>query len=462
MTVLDATRGGQPLGGQSLGCIVLRTALPGPRSAEILRRKQAVVPDALSIHLPAVIASAEGALVHDVDGNTFIDMSGGIGCLNVGHGNAAVAEAMRDQIGRFWHTDFSVIPYEPYVALAERLVRLAPGSAPKKAAFFNAGAEAVENAVKFARAYTGRDALIAFTGGFHGRTLLTMTLTSKTHPYKAGFGPFAPEVYRAPYPYVYRRPEGTTPEAYGLACIEELRRMFTTHVAAESVAAVILEPVQGEGGFIVPPAGFLQGVEALCREHGILLIADEVQTGYGRTGRFFASEHFGITPDLICLAKSMAAGMPLSAVVGRADVMDAPGDSTIGGTYVGNPVACAAGLAVLDEIERQGLMARAQRLGDRIGARFRDMQQRCPEIGDVRGLGAMMAIELVEDGSDRRPARELTGRVLQQALENGAVFLRAGVHGNVIRLLVPLVITDAQCDEAMDVLDAALRTQTGR
>lgn len=443
-----------------MGHIVRATPLPGPRSAAILRRKEAVVPSALSVHLPAVIASADGALVHDVDGNTFIDMSGGIGCLNVGHGNPAVAEAMREQIGRFWHTDFTVIPYEAYVTLAERLCRLAPGEGPKKAAFFNAGAEAVENAVKFARTYTGRSGLIAFTGGFHGRTLLAMSLTSKTHPYKAGFGPFAPEVYRAPFPYPYRAPQGVSPEAHGAACLEDVRQMFTTAVAAESVAAVVVEPVQGEGGFVVPPPGFLQGLQALCREHGILLIADEVQTGYGRTGRFFACEHFGITPDLICVAKSMAAGMPLSAVVGRAEVMDAPGDSTIGGTYVGNPVACAAGLAVIDEIERLDLVARAQHLGVRISARFLDMQQRYAQIGEVRGLGAMMAMELVEDRREKRPARDLAGRVLQHAMEHGAIFLRAGLYGNVIRLLVPLVISDAQCDEALDVLEGALAAQT--
>jgi 4-aminobutyrate aminotransferase/(S)-3-amino-2-methylpropionate transaminase len=444
-----------------LGQIVRRTPLPGPRSAEVLRRKEAVVPSALSVLAPVVVERAEGALIHDLDGNTFIDMSGGIGCLNVGHGNPAVAAAMKAQIDRFWHTDFSVVPYEPYVALAERLCRLAPGPWPKKAAFFNSGAEAVENAVKFARAYTGRAALVAFTGAFHGRTLLTMTLTSKVRPYKAGFGPFAPEVYRAPFPDPYRRPAGLSPEAFGEQCLDALRRMFTTHVAADSVAAVLVEPIQGEGGFVVPPPGFLPGLQALCREHGILLIADEVQTGYGRTGRMFACEHFGVAPDLICLAKSMAAGMPLSAVVGRADVLDAPGDSAIGGTYVGNPVACAAGLSVLDEIDRLGLLARAEQLGQRISRRLRAMQERYPQVGDVRGLGAMQALELVEDRATRQPAPELAGRVLRRALEGGAIYLRAGVHGNVIRLLVPLVITDAQLDEALDVLDEALARETG-
>ncbi len=439
-----------------MGAIVLRTPIPGPRSLEILRRKQAVVPGALSVHVPAVVASAGGALVHDVDGNTLIDLSGGIGCLNVGHGNRAVAEAMKAQIDRFWHTDFTVMPYEPYVALAERLAALVPGAGRKKAAFFNSGAEAVENAVKFARAFTGRPAVIAFTGGFHGRTLLAMTMTSKTHPYKAGFGPFAPEVYRAPYPYPYRAAEGMSPEACGQWCADQFEAMFTTTVAAESVAAAVVEPIQGEAGFIVPPPGFLPRIAEICRRHGILLVADEVQTGLGRTGRLFACEHFGVAPDLVVLAKSLAAGMPLSAVVGRADVLDAAGDSTIGGTYVGNPVACAAALAVCDEIERLGLVQRAEALGARIRARLERMQDAHAAIGEVRGLGAMLAIELVEDRRSRVPAARRTADVLRTCVERGAVFLRAGLHGNVIRLLLPLVTPDAELDEALDVLDEAL------
>ncbi len=442
-----------------MGCIVRRTTLPGPRSQAILARKEAVVPAALSVHVPAVIASADGALITDVDGNTLIDMSGGIGCLNVGHGAPGVRQAMHAQLDAFWHTDFTVVPYEPYVALAERLVAHVPGHGPKKAAFFNSGAEAVENAVKFARAATGRPALIAFTGGFHGRTLLTMTLTSKTHPYKAGFGPFAPEVYRAPYPDPYRAPEGMSAAEYGRACAAELERMFTTTVAAESVAAVIVEPVQGEGGFVVPPAEFLTGLQAICRRHGILLIADEVQTGFGRTGRFFACEHFGLEPDLLVVAKSMAAGMPLAGVLGAAAVLDAPGDSAIGGTYVGNPVACAAALAVLDQIESQDLSGRAEALGAHLRRRFLGLAERHACIGDVRGLGAMMAIELVTDRRSRQPARELTGAVLQRAIQGGAIFLRSGLRGNVIRTLAPLVITAEQVDEAMDVLDAALAAE---
>ena len=443
-----------------LGSIVRRTALPGPRSQEVLRRKEAVVPDALSVYLPAVIARAEGALVHDLDGNTFIDMSGGIGCLNVGHSAPAVRAAMHAQIDQFSHTDFSVMPYEPYVTLAERLAQLVPGAGPHKAAFFNSGAEGVENAVKIARAFTGRPALLVFSGAFHGRTLLTMTMTAKPHPYKAGFGPFAPEVYRAPYAYCYRCPLGLRHPECGVACADRVADMLRTQVAPESVAAMVIEPVQGEGGFIVPPADYLRRLEEICRREGILFVADEVQTGYGRTGRFFACEHAGITPDLLVVGKSMAAGMPLSGVVGRADVMDAPGDSAIGGTYVGNPVACAAGLAVLDDIAQGGLLAAAEDVGRRLRQRFLAFADRFPVVGDVRGLGAMMALELVEDRESKRPATELVGRVLRRTVENGAIFLRAGLYGNVIRVLAPLVTTPDQVEEALDALEAALEAET--
>jgi 4-aminobutyrate aminotransferase/(S)-3-amino-2-methylpropionate transaminase len=439
---------------QTAGHIVRKTQLPGPRSAEVLKRKDAVVAKPLSIYIPAVIARAQGALLTDLDGNTFIDMSGGVGVTNAGHGDPTILAAVKEQADRFLHTDFTILPYEPLVALAERLVKLAPGSTSKKAAFFNSGAEAVENAVKIARAFTRRPAIIAFEGGFHGRTLMAMTLTSRVNPYKKGFGPFAPEVYRAPFPYAYRM--GMEPAACADFCLQQLERMFTTTVAADQVAAVIIEPVLGEGGFVVPPEGYLQRLEAICRAHGILLIADEVQSGYGRTGRFFASEHFGIAPDLITVAKSIADGLPLSAVIGRADVMDAPGDNTIGGTFVGNPVACAAGLAVLDVFEREDLVNRARHVGERLMAGLRAMQGKHRLIGDVRGLGAMCAIELVRDRSSREPADRETSAILRRAAERGAIFLKAGLYGNVIRCLGPLVIKDEQIDEALAVLDSAI------
>src|SRR3954470_6310032 len=366
--------------------IDIRTDIPGPRSREILDRKEQVVAEPLSIFLPVVVAEGHGATITDVDGNTFIDFTGGVGCLNVGHSHPRVVEAAQEQLAKFSHTDFTIVPYEVYVTLAERLVAASPFRSPAKAAFFNAGTEAVENAIKFARSFTGRPAVIGFEGGFHGRTLLSLTLTSKTHPYKAGLGPFAPEVYRVPFPNAYRGPSA----ADALAALE---RTLVTQVAAENVAAIVLEPVQGEGGFVVAPAEFVRGVRELCDEHGIVLVVDEVQTGFARTGRMWAIEHYGVEPDLITMAKSIAAGLPLSGVIGKAHIMDAPGDGAVGGTYVGNPVAQAAALAVLDVIEDEGLVARSGEIGEVIRGRMLEWQNRHAAIGDVRGLGSMLAIE---------------------------------------------------------------------
>src|SRR6266699_2263566 len=343
--------------------IELKTEIPGPRSQEVLERLAAGVSRALAITFPIVAAEARGATITDLDGNVFIDFAGGVGCLNVGHSHPHVVAAAQEQLDRFSHTDFTVVPYEVYATLAERLLALAPFRGPAKAAFFNAGTEAVENAVKFARAYTGRPAVIGFEGGFHGRTLMSLTLTSKTHPYKAGLGPFAPEVYRVPFPNDYRGPSADE----ALAALE---RALVTQVAAETVAAIVIEPVQGEGGFVVAPPEYLQAVRALCDEHGIVLVVDEVQTGYGRTGRLFAIEHYGIEPDLITVAKSIAAGLPLSGVLGKAAIMDAPGPGAVGGTYVGNPVAQAAAVAVLDVIEDDGLVERAAAIGDVVRGRM--------------------------------------------------------------------------------------------
>jgi 4-aminobutyrate aminotransferase/(S)-3-amino-2-methylpropionate transaminase len=435
--------------------IELRTAIPGPRSEEILLRKAQVVADPLSIYIPVVIDHGDGATLTDVDGNTFIDFTGGVGCLNVGHANARITEAVQEQAARFLHTDFTIVPYEMYVTLAERLVATAPIAGPVKAAFFNAGTEAVENAIKFARAYTKRPAVIAFEGGFHGRTLLSLSLTSKTHPYKAGLGPFAPDVYRVPFAQDYRGPGATE----ALAALE---RALVTQVAAESVAAIVIEPVQGEGGFVVAPQEFLAGVRKICDDNGIVLVVDEVQTGFGRTGKFWGIEHYGVEPDLMCVAKSIAAGLPLSGVLGRAEIMDAPGDSAVGGTYVGNPVAQAAALAVLDVFEDDGLVERAGQVGATIRERMLAWQQRWPAIGDVRGLGAMLAIELVEDPATKAPAPELATKVAEAAAERGLLLLKSGIYSNCIRVLVPLVISDAQLDEALgvweDALDSALGT----
>jgi len=434
--------------------IELKTDVPGPRSREILVRKDAVVADALAVYLPVVAAEGRGATLTDVDGNTFIDFTGGVGCLNVGHAHPRVVEAVQEQAARFLHTDFTVVPYEVYVTVAERLLAVSPFRRPAKAAFFNAGTEAVENAVKFARAFTGRPALIAFEGAFHGRTMLSLTLTSKAHPYKAGFGPFAPEVYRVPFPYEYRGIDAGD----ALAALE---RAFETQVAPETVAAIIVEPVQGEGGFVVAPQAFVEGLRETCDRHGIVLIVDEVQTGFGRTGRMFAIEHYGIEPDLLTVAKSIAAGLPLSGVLGKAEIMDAPGVGAIGGTFVGNPVGLAAAAAVLDVIEDEGLLDRAERIGETIRSRMLGWQERHSQIGDVRGLGAMLAIELVEDLETRRPAPALASGVTDAAAARGLLLLKAGIHSNCIRVLCPLVITDQELEEALGAWEEALAAALG-
>jgi 4-aminobutyrate aminotransferase/(S)-3-amino-2-methylpropionate transaminase len=434
--------------------IEMRTDVPGPRSSAILARQLHVVARPVSSSHPIVAEEGHGATLTDVDGNTFIDFTGGVGCLAVGHGHPRVVAAAQQQLARFAHTDFMVVPYEVYIELAERLCALAPITGPCKAAFFNSGAEAVENAVKFARFFTGRPAIIAFEGGFHGRTLMALTLTSKTHPYKAGLGPFAPEVYRVPYANPYRGPDA----ADALAALEQA---LLTQVAAEQVAAIVLEPVQGEGGFIVPPVEFIAGVRRMCDEHGILLVVDEVQTGFGRTGSMFAIEHFGVEPDLLTVAKSIAGGLPLSGVLGRAEMMDAPVDSAVGGTYVGNPVAQAAALAVLDVIEDEGLVERSAIIGNVIRGRMLAWQERFAAVGDVRGLGSMLAMELVSDRATKRPAPELAADVIEAALRHGLLLLKAGVYGNCVRVLVPLVISDAELDEALGVWEQALEAALG-
>jgi 4-aminobutyrate aminotransferase / (S)-3-amino-2-methylpropionate transaminase / 5-aminovalerate transaminase len=412
--------------------IELKTEVPGPRSRAVLERIATSVAAPFAITFPVVAAEARGARITDVDGNTFIDFTGGVGCLNVGHAHPHVVQAAQEQLERFSHTDFTVVPYEVYASLSERLLALAPFTGPAKAAFFNAGTEAVENAVKFARAYTGRQAVIGFEGAFHGRTYLSLALTSKTTPYKQGLGPFAPEVYRVPFNE-----------------LGALRRAFRTLVAAEDVAAIVFEPVQGEGGFIPATGEFVRGLREICDDHGIVLVCDEVQSGFARTGRFFAIEHFGVEPDLITVAKSIAMGIPLSGVLGKAAIMDAPAAGGVGGTYVGNPVAQAAALAVLDVIEDEELVERSAVIGETMRARMEAWQARWPQIRDVRGLGAMLAIELPETDS--------ASRVVEEALGRGLLLLKAGVEGNCIRVLVPLVVSDAELEEALHVWEDALQ-----
>ncbi|HJP66875.1 MAG TPA: 4-aminobutyrate--2-oxoglutarate transaminase, partial [Actinomycetota bacterium] len=428
--------------------ISLVTDIPGPKSRAVLDRKAKVVCDPLDIHVPAVIDHGNGARFHDIDGNTWLDFSGGLGCHLVGYSHPRVVEAVRTQAAKVSHTDFSVIPYEPYVELAERLIALT-GGGDRKAAFFNAGAEAVENAVKFSRAATGRPAVVVFEGGFHGRTLLTMTMTSRYQPYKSGFGPFAPEVYRLPFAYPYR---SVDPDRSAELALDGVRRAFETMVDPTSVACAVVEPIQGEGGFVVPPAEFLQGLARICKGHGILVVADEIQSGCGRTGSFLASDTFGFEPDIVLLAKSLASGYPLSAVVGPREVMDAPGPSAIGGTYVGNPVACAAANAVLDVIEHEGLVERAEVVGKTLRARWEQIAQDVPQVGEIRGVGAMIGVEFVRDRETKEPDEAFLGAVVGGAMHRGLVTVSCGAYHNVLRHLIPLVISDAELDEGLDIL----------
>lgn len=406
---------------------------------------------------PIFAASARGARVRDVEGHEFLDFAGGIGTLNAGHNHPDMVAAVHAQVERLIHTCFSVLMYEPYVQLCRKLVELMPGGHPKKAILVNSGAEAVENAVKIARAYTRRPAVIAFSHAFHGRTLLTLSLTGREHPYKDRFRPLAPEIYHAPYPYPYRG----RPYATAEACLDALREALATQVAPEDTAAVIVEPVLGEGGFVVPPAGFLPGLEAVCREHGILLIVDEIQSGFMRTGRMFAFEHFGITPDLVAVAKSLAGGLPLSGVIGRREVMDAPVVGSLGGTYGGNPVACAAALAVIEVYEDPAFQERVRELGRRVWERLLAWRERFPAIGDIRGLGLMLALELVKDRETKEPAPELTQSIVDWCWRHGLVILKTGTYGNCIRFLMPLVITDEELNEGLSILEAALEEHAG-
>lgn len=440
-----------------MATIQLKTSIPGPKSKALSERRSKAVPRGLSHATPIYVAKTEGAILEDVDGNRYIDLAGGIGCLNTGHRAPGVLTAIERQLDKFLHTCVQVTPYECYVRLAERLNEITPGKFPKKTLLVNTGAEAVENAVKIARAATGRPGIIAFEDAFHGRTMMALSLTSKTHPYKAGFQPFPGEVYRIPFAYCYRCSYSLTYPSCDLYCARHLEDTFKRVVAAEGVAAVIAEPVLGEGGFVAPPLDYFRTLVDICHKHGVLFIADEVQSGFGRTGALFASERYGIEPDILVTAKSIGGGLPLGAITGRAEIMDAPGPGGLGGTFAGNPVACEAALAVLDMFEQQDLNARAQSLGDHFQKRAREWQKRWPLIGEVRGLGAMQAVELVQSQDKREPASEETKQVTQYCYEHGVITISAGSYGNVIRLLMPLVITDAQMDEALDVLEGAFK-----
>ncbi|WP_070119623.1 4-aminobutyrate--2-oxoglutarate transaminase [Bacillus marinisedimentorum] len=440
--------------------INMKTSIPGPRAAELLERREKNVPKGPFNTVATFAEKGEGALLTDVDGNTFIDFAGAIGTLNAGHCPPAVVGAVKEQAEKYLHPSFHVMMYEPYIELAEKLNSITPGDFEKKTFFLSSGAEAVENAIKIARKYTGRKAIVSFERGFHGRTFMSMSLTSKVKPYKNGFGPFAPETYKMPYPYYYRAPAGMGEEEMDQAIIDQFSDFFLRDVPPEEIAAVIMEPVQGEGGFVIPSKNFVRRIKEICEEHGILFIADEVQTGFGRTGKMFAMEHFSVAPDLMTMSKSIAAGLPISAVTGRAEVMEAPGVGEIGGTYGGSPLGCVAALEVIKMMEEEALPERAVEIGKTITDRFSMLQNSIPQIGDVRTLGAMTAIEFVKDPQTKEPNKEIVGQIIKNAQQHGVIVMGAGLYGNILRILSPLVITDSQLEEGLDVLERIVKDIT--
>ncbi len=441
--------------------IRLVTEIPGPRSRAMVARREAVSARGAAKLTGVAVASAEGAVVTDVDGNRLLDFAGGIGMLAVGHRPARVVDAIKAQADRMIHLSAIVGTYEPYVELCERLVEVAPTPGPRKAVLLNSGAEAVETAVKIARSATGRDAIVVFEGAYHGRTNLTLAMTSKYGLFKKGFGPFAPEVYRLPFPNVYRRPDGMDADAFVAWSVAQLEHHFVAHVDPSAVAAIVIEPVQGEGGFLPVPAPWLRRLRELCDEYGIVFVADEIQCGMGRTGALFALDHYDIEADLVTTAKSLAAGMPLAAVVGRADLVDAPHPGGLGGTYSGNPLACVAAIEALDQIREPGFLARATELGDRLRAGLEAIAEPHASVGDVRGLGPMLALEFVKTREGREPWPEMVVEVVGAALDRGLIAIRAGLYGNCVRLLPPLTLSDAEADEGLAVLaDAVAAAET--
>jgi 4-aminobutyrate aminotransferase/(S)-3-amino-2-methylpropionate transaminase len=450
---------GSPTGGPSLPQERrLRTPVPGPRSRALAERRSAAVARGVSTTLPVFVTAAGGGVLVDVDGNSLIDFGSGIAVVNVGNAHPGVVDAVQRQTAAFTHTCFMVTPYEGYVAVCEELARLTPGDHEKRSALFNSGAEAVENAVKVARAYTGRRAVVAFEHAYHGRTNLTMALTAKNMPYKHSFGPFAPDVHRMPMAYPFRWPTG--PQRCGPEAAAQVISAVESQIGATDVAALVIEPIQGEGGFIVPGEGFLPALADFCRRAGIVLVADEVQTGFGRTGRWFAAEHEGIVPDLVTTAKGIAGGLPLSALTGRAEIMDAVHVGGLGGTYGGNPLACAAALAAIRAVAEQDLIGNARRIEATMLPRLRALQQRFPVIGDVRGRGAMLAVELVHPGTTE-PDAATTQQVVKACHARGLVVLTAGTYGNVLRFLPPLVMPEHLLAEGLDVVEEAFADVTG-
>lgn len=431
------------------------SSVPGPKCEEFLARRNAAVAQGVANGAPIFAASAIGATIKDLDGHSFIDFAGGIGTLNVGHAHPEVVSAVREQAERFLHTCFNIVMYPGYIELAEKLISIVPGNWPKKAMLQTTGAEAIENAIKVARKATGRQAIVAFENAFHGRTYMALSLTAKAPAYKSGYGPFAGEIYRAPFPVAYRSGHADETSCAD-AAFADFRRMVEMEVTPEQIAAVVIEPVQGEGGFNVAPKSFLRKIRDYCTQHGIVLIADEIQSGFCRTGEWFATEHYGIEADLYTLAKSMGGGMPIAALVGRADLMDMPKVGGLGGTYGGNPLSCAAALATIAIMEREDYPARGRRIGAIVKARFDDWAQRYDIVGDVRGLGAMVAFEVVRDRHSCAPAGDLVTQIVEEAYRNGLLLVKAGFYGNVIRFLGPLAISDAELERGLDILGAAV------
>jgi 4-aminobutyrate aminotransferase/(S)-3-amino-2-methylpropionate transaminase len=436
--------------------IHLRTEIPGPNSRAIVARREAATARGAAKLTQIAVARAEGAAVTDVDGNVFLDFAGGIGVLAVGHCPPNVVASVQQQAADMLHLCAIVGTYEPYVRVAELLNEVTPGDYAKKTVLVNSGSEAVETAVKISRSYTGRPAVIVFENAYHGRTNLTLAMTSKYNLFKKGFGPYAPEIYRLPFPNLYRRPVGMSEEAFIEDAISKLENAFVAYVDPSAVAAIVIEPVQGEGGFLATPPRFLQRIRELCTEHGIVMVADEIQCGFGRTGRLFACEHYGIAPDLIITAKSLAAGMPLAAVTGRADIMDAPHPGGLGGTYSGNPLACVAAVEAIEMIRQPAFLARARQVGERFRSHLLALQEEFPLVGDVRGLGPMLLMELVTNRETKTPATNETALVTQAAVKRGLIAIRAGLYSSCVRLLPPLNIADEQIDEGMAVLREAM------
>lgn len=434
----------------------INTPFPGPKAKKLLERREEHVPRGPFNTATTFAKKGNGAILEDVDGKRFIDFAGAIGSLNAGHCPPDVVEALKDQVEHYLHPSFHVMMYEPYIALAEKLNKITPGNHHKKTYFLNSGAEAVENAVKIVRKYTGRKGVISFERGFHGRTYMAMSLTSKVKPYKYKFGPFVGDTYKLSYPYYYRKPNGMADDDVDHECIRNLETFFLSEVSAEETAAVIMEPVQGEGGFVLPSKRFVKKVKEICEEHGILFIADEVQTGFGRTGYMFGSEYFGIVPDIMTMSKSIAAGLPISAVTGRAEIMDAPEVGEIGGTYGGSPLGCVAALKVIEMMEEQGLPERANEIGAKVMERFHRFAAVYEEVGDIRGLGAMNAMELVLNRETKEPNKELTQKIIKSCVEKGLIIMGAGLYGNVLRILSPLVIKDEELEEGLSILETVL------